>query len=153
MVVVEQKHATAHRGEVGDGCFQLFSQFGTLKGDRRTRHAPSDAVFGNLVERFGVAVFLFPPVIYTDVFSNTIHPRVKRRITSEGVDRTKRFEPRLLCQVFGNFGVFDASEDVPIEAVVVFSDEGTKGFGVSGLCGRDEVFFVYSEQSFGVPFI
>ena len=56
-------------------------------------------------------------------------------------------------QVFGEFGVFDASVDVRIDAVVVFDNKERKRFDIAALDACDQLLFVKIKQSFRVPFI
>ena len=59
----------------------------------------------------------------------------------------ERFYPGLLCQVLCGFGIFDASQNVRIEAGLVCSDKWGKRFGVAVLGARDKLFFIGIKQS------
>ena len=58
--------------------------------------------------------------------SDAVEPTVKRSVCAEGVDGAKCFHPGLLCQVFCGFGIFDASQNVRIEAGLVCGDKWGK---------------------------
>ncbi len=51
-------------------------------------------------------------MIFDNVFGDTIEPGIKRRFTPVGRNRTIGFQPSLLCQVFGDFGIGDATGDM-----------------------------------------
>ena len=140
LVVVKQKHPTAHRGQFGDGFSEMTAEFGAFDGETRTRMCFGQASFGNLVQGFGV-VLLLSEVVDADVFSDAIHPRGEPRLTTEATDASIRTQPHLLTQVLGNLNVRNAPVDVGIDAKMVFSHQGVKGIAVSGLGGFNEVFF------------
>ena len=102
-----------------------------------------DAAFVDVVNGFdGACYFLFSVVVDTDVFGDAVEPAVERSVCTEGVDGTKCFHPCLLCQVFCGFGVFDASQNVRVEAWLVCGDKWSKRFGVAVLGTFNEVSFV-----------
>ena len=87
-------------------------------------------------------MFLLSEVILYDVFGDAIQPGIESGLTTEGLDTTKGTKPCVLGQVFCDFGVFDATADMTIEAVLILADDRGKGFGLSLLRARDEVFVV-----------
>ena len=83
-----------------------------------------DAAFIDIMNGFDDVCYLpFSVVVNTDVFSDAIEPTVKRSVRAEGVDCAKRFYPCLLCQVFCGLSIFDASQNVRIEAGLVCRDK------------------------------
>ena len=106
------------------------------------------SVFVDAVNDFdSVRCLLFSIVVNTDIFSDAVEPTVKRGVPSERLDGTKRFYPCFLCEVLRGFGIFDTPQDVGIDAVLIFSHQGVKGFSVAVLSARDELVFVEVRQS------
>ena len=68
-------------------------------------------------------------VVGDDVFGNPIHPRVKRRSASVRPDATIGFQPRLLRQVFGDFGVAETFLDVAVEPASYLRTRDEKASG------------------------
>ena len=102
-----------------------------------------DAAFIDVMNGFdGVCYFLFSVVVDTDVFGDAVEPAVKRSVCAEGVDGTKRFYPSLLRQILCGFDIFDASQNVRIEAGLVCGDKWSKRFCVAVLGLFNEVSFV-----------
>ena len=88
-------------------------------------------------------------VVGDDVFGNPIEPGVKRRLAAVGLDATIRFQPRLLRQVFGDFGGSETFLDVPVETGLVFANQGRKGdLGVALLDAGNALLFVCRVLSF-----
>ena len=106
-----------------------------------------DMAFIDVMNGFdGVCYFLFSVVVDTDIFSDTVEPAVERSVCAEGVDCAKRFYPGLLCQVLCGLSIFDASQNVRIEAGLVCGDKWSKRFGVAVLGAFNEVSFVDVRQ-------
>lgn len=141
LVVIQHEHKTTGLREAVEGVFQVFPQL--LAEDVLTRASGGvcDTVFLDEMQRLGVAVFLSTEIIYTDVFGNTIQPRGEGGGGSEAFDGAKCFQPGLLGQVFGEFGVFDSTADVGIQVVMVFANQETERFRLSLLGAFDEMFF------------
>ena len=86
-------------------------------------------------------------MVFDDVFSNPIEPRVEGRVAPERLGGAERFQPGLLGQVFGKLRVFDTAADVGIQTLVVFGNDRTESFGIALLCARNEGVFVKIKQS------
>ena len=79
-----------------------------------------DAAFIDVMNGFDDAYYFpFSVVVDTDIFSDAVEPAVKRSVCAEGVDCAKRFYPSLLRQILCGFDIFDASQNVRIEAGLV----------------------------------
>ncbi len=113
VVIVEQKDASADGGECHQGCPKELSEFCTLNATTWTRVGLGDAVFVNKMQWFGV-ILLPTEMVGADIFSNPIQPGIESGVTPETADGAKCTKPRLLCQVLGEFRVWDASVDVTI---------------------------------------
>lgn len=131
-----------------DRLLKLLSEFLTRDVLARTGVCVRDAAFINIIDGFNDACyFLFSVIVDTDILSNAVEPAVKGSVRAEGVDATKRFYPCLLCQVFCGFGIFDASQNMRIEAGLVCGDKWGKRFGVAVLGAFNEVSFVEVRHS------
>ena len=89
--VVKQKDASAYGREVGNGSGKVFSKLLAFNVSARTRMRLCNSALGNGVQRLdGVCVFLSAEVVFDDVLGNPIHPRIKRRLTTEGLNAPER---------------------------------------------------------------
>ena len=117
-----------------------------------TECTPVSMRFARLKGRDVVGCFLFSEEVDTDIFSDAVEPAVKRSLSAEGMDSTKRFYPCFLCEVLGGFSIFYTSEDVRIDFRMVFLHQGIKGFSIAMLDLLNEGIFVKIKQSSGLHF-